>query len=290
MKDQAERLRQLAKQGRQKKYSSPNSRVIAVASGKGGVGKTNFTVNLALALQAAGKKTMVFDADLGMANIDIILGVVPNYTLTHVIKRQKSMKEILLDGPGGIKILPGSSGAQELVDLSEYQVQSLINDWQTLDEYFDFIFIDTGAGIHSDVLNFLRAADEIIIVLTPEPPSITDAYGLIKVLFQQELTSSIHLLINQVKNIEEGKQLFSRISKVVEEFLHTQVNLFGIIPYDEKVSLSVRRQTPFFIQYPNSNASKGIRKIVQQLLNNMEATSRKGMKQFFQEMLGYFSN
>lgn len=289
MRDQAERLRQLAKKNIDD-LSRSETRVIAVASGKGGVGKTNFTVNLALALQKAGKKIIVFDADLGMANIDVVLGVVPSFTLTHVIKGQKTLEEIMLDGPEGIKILPGSSGSEELVYLSDQQIQNLIRQWNNLEGEFDYILVDTGAGIHSNVINFLLAADDVVVILTPEPPSITDSYGLIKVLVQRGSTSTIRLVINQVSNEEEGRKIFRRVAKVVDEFLNVKIDLLGIITFDEKVSAAVKRQKPFILEYPNTKASKGIYSIVDNLLNQSPKKAGGGMKKFLLKMIKFFNS
>lgn len=290
MRDQAERLRQLAKQSLEFDSSRPDARVLAVASGKGGVGKTNFIVNLALALQEVGKKTVIFDADLGMANIDVVLGIVPPFTLTHVIRGQKMLQEIMLEGPNGVKLLPGSAGAEDLVSLSEYQIHDLIKQWNSLEETFDYILVDTGAGIHSDVLNFLRAADDIVVVLTPEPPSITDAYSLIKVLAQKELKATVHLVVNQTASEEEGVQVSKRISRVVQDFLNLRINFLGGIPLDEKVSAAVKRQRPFILEYPTTSASRGIRSIVQQLLAEAQEKPAGGMKQFLLKMISFFNN
>ena len=289
MRDQAERLRQLAKQNLEPK-AKQDARVLAVASGKGGVGKTNFVVNLALALQEQGKKTIIFDADLGMANIDVVLGIVPPFTLTHVIKGQKTLKEIMLDGPNGLKILPGSAGVEELVHLTDAQIQNLINEWTNLEETFDFILVDTGAGIHAEVLNFLRAADDIVVVLTPEPPSITDAYSLIKVLAQKDLKAKVHMVVNQAATDEEGQQIFKRVSRVVDDFLKMSINLLGIIHKDEKVSAAVKRQKPFILEYPTTNASKCIRNVVQELLEEQSEKPVGGMKQFLLKMIGFFNS
>lgn len=288
MRDQAERLRQLAKRSREVTGKKKDARVLAITSGKGGVGKTNFTVNLALALQKVGKKTLIFDADLGMANIDVVLGVVPSYTLTHVIKRQKKLADIILDGPKGVKVLPGSSGSLELSLLSGQQIENIVSQWRNLEESFDFILIDTGAGIHQDVLNFLQAADDIIILLTPEPPSITDSYGLIKVLSKRQIQSSLYLVVNQVTGKEEGEKIFRRVSNVVQEFLGLQVKLLGLIPYDEKVSAAVKLQRPFILEYPKSRAAEGMHNLTRNLLNLPPKKAVGGMKKFFVKMVDYF--
>lgn len=289
MRDQAERLRELAKRSLEMNSLRSQARVIAVASGKGGVGKTNFTVNFALALQEAGKRAVIFDADLGMANIDVVLGIVPTFNLTHVIKGQKTLQEIMVEGPSGLKILPGSSGVEDLVQLSELQVQNLVKDWSNLEEDFDYILVDMGAGIHSDVLNFLRAADDIIVILTPEPPSITDAYSLIKVLVQKGVANTLKLVVNQATDVEEGQQIYRRVSKVANEFLQADLEMLGIVPRDEKVSASVKRQRPFILEYPNTDASIGIRNTVKNLLQLApEKTDDGGMKGFLTKMIGFF--
>ncbi|MCK4257457.1 MAG: MinD/ParA family protein [Halanaerobiales bacterium] len=292
MKDQAERLRQLAKESMGYNESSSNvsksARVIAVTSGKGGVGKTNFAVNLALALQAEGKKTVIFDGDLGMANIDVVLGVVPTFNLVHVTRGHKTLQEIMVEGPNGVQFLPGSSGAEELADLTDGGIQQLINQWTDLEGDFDYILIDTGAGIHSSVMNFLQSADEIIVILTAEPPSITDAYGLIKVLAKKDVQAPIHLVVNQAANLDEGRQIFRRVNKVALEFLKMKLNLIGVIPYDEKVSISVKRQKPFILGFPNSHASRGVQDIARNLLELSPEKPAGGMKQFLSRMIGFF--
>lgn len=288
MRDQAERLRELAKQSLDTKSPHSQARVIAVASGKGGVGKTNFTVNFALALQEAGKRAVIFDADLGMANIDVVLGIVPTFNLTHVIRGQKKLQEIMVEGPNGLKILPGSSGVEELVQLSELQIQNLVKDWSNLEEEFDYILVDMGAGIHSDVLNFLRAADDIVVILTPEPPSITDAYSLIKVLVQKGVTNTLKLVVNQATDDDEGHQIYRRVAKVAGEFLQVNLELMGIVPRDDKVSASVKRQRPFILEYPNAEASKGIRKTVKNLLQLAPESSEEEKKGFLTKMIGFF--
>ena len=291
MRDQAERLRELARKTVDK-VSESETKVIAVASGKGGVGKTNFVVNLALALQEAGKRTIIFDADMGMANIDIVLGVVPNYTLAHVVRGQKTLDEIVLDGPKGVKMLPGSSGAEDLVNLTDYQVKNLINQWNELEGDFDYLLVDTGAGIHTDVINFLTAAEDVVVVLTPEPPSITDAYGLIKVLAQRDGDSKIHLIVNQVTNEKEGQRVFKRVSRVVDEFLHAHVNFLGFITYDDKVIAAVKRQKPFFLEYPNAKASKEITSIMEKLIDKPsdKSSNNGGMKKFLNKVIGFFNS
>lgn len=289
MRDQAERLRELAKRSLESKSPRSQTRVIAVASGKGGVGKTNFTVNFALALQEEGKRAVIFDADLGMANIDVVLGIVPTFNLTHVIRGQKTLQEIMVEGPNGLKILPGSSGVEDLVQLSELQIQNLVKDWSNLEEDFDYILVDMGAGIHSDVLNFLRAADDIVVILTPEPPSITDAYSLIKVLVQKGVTNTLKLVVNQATDAEEGHQIYRRVSKVANEFLKADLEMLGIVPRDDKVSASVKRQRPFILEYPNTEASRGIRNTVKNLLQLApEKTDDGGMKGFLTKMIGFF--
>jgi len=265
MMDQAEKLRKIVnEQNRQLENSvskTRKSRVITITSGKGGVGKSNFTANLAIQLQRTDRKVVIIDADLGLANIEVIFGIVPQFNLTDVIYGRKSIAEIMTPGPLGINFISGGSGIQDLIHLNSQQLSNFISNLSLLDEYADIILIDTGAGLTDSVINFSKAADEIILVTTPEPTSVTDAYSLIKVLCKNNLIPNIKLLVNQVEDDEEGKEIFNKLYRVSKKFLNIEINELGYLPYDKNLIKSVKLQEPVCISFPNSEISRAFRKI-----------------------------
>ncbi|MCK8823531.1 MinD/ParA family protein [Fuchsiella alkaliacetigena] len=293
MKDQAHKLRELVKgknnsQPKQKqKKQSDIARTYTVTSGKGGVGKTNFTVNLALALQSEDKNIAIIDADLGMANIDVILGLTPQYNLGHVISGKREIMEIVAEGPGGLNIIPGVSGIESLANLSEYQLQNLIAGWEVLENEFDIILIDTGAGISKKVVNFILAADEAIVLCTPEPTAITDAYGVIKVISNNQKDAKINLVINQIESSKEGNRVSKRIIEVAKEFLDIELDILGSIPKDKSVTQAVKKQNPFLLEFPDCEASIAIKDIRNKILDIQieEKEKTKGIKGFFKSLV-----
>ncbi|MCK8826295.1 MinD/ParA family protein [Natroniella acetigena] len=302
MTDQAEKLRNLVQSMKEKpegknkeKLTKDNgikkegsAYVYAVTSGKGGVGKSNFTANLALGLQQEGKKVMVIDADLGMANLDVILGVSPTYNLSHVIGGEKELGEIIVDGPDGLALIPGGSGLEELANLSSYQINNLINCWNKIDQKFDIILIDTGAGLTNNVIKFVLAADEVIIISTPEPTSITDAYGVIKVIAKHDQGATIRLVVNQAENSKEGNKVADRLVKTAHDFLKLEINLLGVLPTDKAVTKAVRRRRPFFLEFPKAQVVKSTNQIVAKLLDKeVKEKESKGIKGFFNKLLNF---
>ena len=260
--------------------SSP--RVISVGSGKGGVGKTNVVANLAFAFTRLGKRVLVLDADLGLANIDVLLGLAPQYTIEHLLNRQKSVFEILTQGPGGMSILPASSGVLELVDLDEEQKIFLLNELELVAEAIDVLLIDTAAGISSNVLYFNMAAEESIVIVTPEPPSITDAYALIKVLVKKYRKEHFTILINAVQNGEEAKEVYKKISKVVDRFLGSlSIDYLGFIPSDEKIPLAVKSQRPVLEIFPQAASSRHFMEVAKKLIEKPLSRESNGSMQFF---------
>lgn len=261
MKDQAQKLRELINTSR--KIQPPDdirevqdARVITISSGKGGVGKTNFTVNLAIALSRRNYRVSVIDADLGLANVDVILGIVPKYTLTHVVKNEMDIREVVLEGPEGIKVISGGSGVMELVNIDSESLDNLISSLAFLNEESEFILVDTGAGLSQNVMSFIRAASEVILVVTPDPSAITDAYALIKNITEQD--KQIRIVINRVESNKEGQDVFNKIHSAAKKFLKVDVESLGFIYEDPNVRKSVRQQIPFTVNYPNCLASKGI--------------------------------
>jgi flagellar biosynthesis protein FlhG len=233
-----------------------NVRTIAIASGKGGVGKTNVVANLAIALRRLGKNVMVLDADLGLSNIDVLLQLAPKYNIQHVLSGEMTLKDIVVEGPLGIKILPAGSGIQELTSLDEFQRLKLLEEFDAYDGALDFLLIDTAAGISENVAFFCIAAQDIVVITTPEPTAITDAYALIKVLFTRYQEKEFRILVNLTRSSEEGFEVFRRLSIAAEKFLNISLDYLGHIPLDEYMQKAVRSQRALLEIYPNSIASR----------------------------------
>lgn len=286
--DQAEQLRKLVK-----KNSQPRSiaRVITVTSGKGGVGKSSISVNLAIQLSRMGKKVVIFDADFGLANIEIMLGIRPQYNLADLMFRGKNLQDIITEGPDKIGFISGGSGIQELTRLTREQIIYLTQKLFQLDKLADVIIIDTGAGIADSVLEFVAASSEVILVATPEPTSITDAYALLKTLNKKSEFSvdntNICMLANRIVNEEDGNELYEKLRVVSDKFLQIPLTYLGGIPQDNNVSKAVIQQKPVTHLYPNSEASKAIHRIAEKLCNNTEEVvqEKKGMAQLFSYLI-----
>jgi flagellar biosynthesis protein FlhG len=256
--------------------------VISISSGKGGVGKTNIVANLALALTRLGKRVLILDADLGLANIDILLGLTPHYTLEHLLTGQKRLQDILVPGPEGMVILPAGSGIPELADLNEDQKLFLLNEMDQLSQRIDVLLIDTGAGISANVLYFNLASQESIIIITPEPTSLTDAYALIKVLATRHQKKHFIVLANAVAGEPEGKEVFRKISLVADRFLGSlSLDYLGFIPLDEHVRKAVRKQKAVLELFPQSPAGKSFMSLSQRLLDRPIRNRNEGNIQFF---------
>lgn len=241
---------------KQSKNSRSNMRVIAVTSGKGGVGKTNIVANLGYALSEKGKSVLVLDADLGLANLDVLLGIAPKYNLSHVIAGKKSISEIIVEGPGKMKILPASSGIQEITRLRKEQKMQILNELDLLIDTFDILLIDTAAGISSNVMYFNVSAQEIVVVVTPEPTSITDAYALMKVLSVKYSEKHFKLLVNWVVSKQEADQVFSQLRLVSDKFLDIKIEYFGYILFDKNIAKGIRVQKVVKEMYPDTQASR----------------------------------
>jgi flagellar biosynthesis protein FlhG len=247
--DQAEKLRQMV-QGQKKK-----AHVLAITSGKGGVGKSNIAANLSLCLLAARRNVLLIDADLGLANLDVVLGMKTRHNLSQVISGQRRLSEIVEQGPAGLRIICGASGLTQLADLNEFQRRHLIQEMGMLEEQSDTIIIDTGAGISKNVLNFCEAADHTLVVTTPEPTSITDAYAMIKCLSKSQAQNRISLLVNRVSGRAEAKKVYQRVSKVAGQFLGQPVYDAGFVLDDPRVSEAVCQREPVVLAFPRSQAS-----------------------------------
>lgn len=258
-------------------------RVIAITSGKGGVGKTNITANLAYILSKMNKRALILDADVGLANIDVILGLTPQYNLQHVLKGEKTIAETIVRGPGGIKILPAASGIQEMTDLSRGQKLTLLEELNSLNEDVDFMLIDTGAGIAANVMYFNVASKEIIVVVSSEPTSLTDAYALIKVLYQRYAKKRFRLLVNMVRSPAEAKEVYARLSHATDHFLNLNIEYLGYILHDDKLQDAVKKQKVLAELYPSSVASRCFASVAEKLCTEKREDYEDGSIRFFWE-------
>lgn len=268
-------------------YPKYQSRVIAIASGKGGVGKTNLAVNLGLTLARRNLRVALLDADLGTANADILLGLQPRFHLHHVVTGQKKLPEIIVEAQHGLKVIPGASGLPELADLPERQRHALLHSLLVLDGTVDLLLIDTGAGVGSNVLQFVRAAGEVLVVTTPEPTAITDAYALIKSISHYQIPITTRVVINSVRQKGEGDIAGQKLASVAHQFLGKQIELLGVLPYDDMVQRAVRAQTPLVESYPRSPAAVAINALSEQLWAGTPVGSGKsgGVKDFLKRIL-----
>ena len=255
--DQAEKLRNIVKKNQR---STPKAQIFTVTSGKGGVGKSNVVVNLAVQMQKRGKKVIIFDADFGLANVEIMFGAIPKYNLSDLIYRGKTIQEIITPGPLGIGFISGGSGVMGVNNLSKEQLKFLVSNLSKLDELADVIIIDTGAGISDNVLEFVMASPEILLLATSEPSSLTDAYSLLKALHRNEefrqAETKIKVISNRVTSEEEGTGIYEKLNVVVGQFLNGYLEYLGMIPQDAAMEKAVRQQQPVTLLYPESKSSK----------------------------------
>ena len=257
--EQALTLKEMMNRPAGEVYSMPGDnavKVISVTSGKGGVGKTNVVVNLAYALTQSGKKVLVLDADMGLGNIDVMLGLAPEYNLYHLINGEKNLSEVITSGPGGMKILPAGSGIQELSELTTNQKLNLLTELDRIDSTIDIVLIDTAAGISGNVMYFNTAAQDIIVVASPEPTSMTDAYALMKILHTKYGVSRFRLLVNMVKDSGEGRDVYRKLSSAADKFLNISIDYIGHFIQDKSVRMSLLNQRSVVDLYPGSDAGK----------------------------------
>ena len=264
-----------------KKKGGSNTRVIAITSGKGGVGKTSIVGNLGYAFAKIGKKVLILDADLGLGNLDVLLGLAPKFNLSHVILGEKSIEEILIEGPGKMKILPASSGIQELTSLTKDQKVQILKQLDSLIDSVDVLFIDTAAGISSNVMDFNATAQEIVVVVSPEPTSITDAYALMKVLSLKYSGKTCKLMVNMVRRPEEGREVFRQLQLVTDRFLDISIEYLGYVMFDEKVTRGVKSQRIVSEIYPNSEASRCFKDISRKVSNMFPLNIPQGNSNLF---------
>lgn len=268
---------------------SQSCRVVAVTSGKGGVGKSNITANLSLAIARMGRSVAALDADLGLANLDVIFGIRPTHTLYHVVKGKKDLVDVLLPGGPGVRFIAGGSGIAELADLQSDATGALIDSLRKLESYADVVMLDTGAGLASNVMSFVMAADEVLLVTTPEPTAMADAYGVLKTLAASEHeVPAVRLVVNRVRDPEEGLATARRIRKVAAEFLEMRVGYLGFVLEDRSVARAVRDQKPFMRAYPNSMAAACVANLAAALLDMPAAPpAPRGAASFFDRLSSY---
>ncbi len=275
--DQAAGLRRMAQ-------PSP-VQVIAVTSGKGGVGKTNVSVNLAVAMAQSGRRVMLLDADLGLANIDVLLGLQPRYNLSHVLSGEQSIEEIIFRGPANVQIIPASSGIQSMAGLSPAEHAGLVRAFGELGLDLDILIVDTAAGISDSVISFSRAWNEIVVVVCDEPASITDAYALIKLLNREHELDHFHVLANMTHRQHEGKELFAKITRVTDRFLDITLEYLGAIPNDSRVRKAIQNQRTVVDMFPSAKSSKAFLEMARDINAWPRQQRAAGHLQFFFERL-----
>ena len=258
-----------------------NARVMAVTSGKGGVGKTNIVANLGYAFSRLGQKVLILDADLGLGNLDVLLGIAPKYNLSHVITGEKSISEIIVEGPGHMLILPASSGIQELTQLTQSQKIQILKELDKMIDSVDIFLIDTAAGISSNVMDFNVTAHEIIVVVSPEPTSITDAYALMKVLSLKYAEKCCKVIVNQAGTSQQGREVFRQLNLVAERFLDMTIDYLGSVLFDANITKGVKNQKLVSDLYPDARASKCFSDLARKILHSPATRIPTGNSNFF---------
>ncbi len=264
-------------------------RVIAVTSGKGGVGKTNLSVNLGVALAQMGKRVALLDADMGLANVDILLGLSPEFNLSHVLTGDKTLNDIMLNGPAGLRVIPASSGIQQMSELSTIEQAGIIRAFSEIDQNLDVLIVDTAAGISSSVVNFARACQEIIVVVCDEPTSLTDAYAYIKLLNRDYGLGKFHIVTNMVQSVQQGQQLFTKLTKVTDRYLDVSLSYTGAVPFDEYLRKSVQKQKPVVEIFPRSKAAIALKNLALKIDSWPIKIQAGGYLEFFVERIIQYS-
>lgn len=285
MRDQAERLRERMQQSKQDR----KTKLITVTSGKGGVGKSNFSLNFGLGLNQKGHKTVLFDVDLGLANLDVLMGITPKKHLFHLLEPNTTVWDIIEQGPGGLEFIAGGSGFTQIMQLDEDKLDRLFTQLNPLQGYAETIIFDTGAGFSNESIRFMLSSDEVILVTTPEPPAITDAYAVIKLLHSRNPAITIRLVINRVTSYREGKMTADKLAMVAKRFLNMDLHSLGFVSDDPQVSKAVKQQRPFLLTYPQAQASKSIRNLVDRYLESSTMTdvSTNGLKGFLAKLKNF---
>lgn len=292
MLDQAQKLRQLVQQqnkdNNEQRENISRPKIITVTSGKGGVGKSNFVVNLSIALQKMGQKVLIFDADMGLGNDDVLMGFLPKYSVYDVIFSGKKIEDVVVEGPFGVKLLPGGTGVSKMEQITDKQRDSFLAKLTCLED-LDYIIMDTGAGVNRDVLGFIACCEELILITTPEPTSLTDAYSLLKAVSHFKIRDNAKVIVNRTIEPTEGERTFNKFNGAVSKFLNINLQYLGYLSDDKKLVQAVRKQQPFLISYPNSDVAKDLNYIAGKIMG-LE-TNRKGssVQDFFKKVFNIFS-
>ncbi len=265
-------------------------RVIAVTGGKGGVGKTSVSVNLSIALANINRRVMLLDADFGLANIDVVLGLHPEYDLSNVMSGERTLEEIILNGPGGIQVVPGASGLPCMAEMSPAEHIGLINAFSEVAHDVDVLIIDTAAGISDQVISFSRAAQEVVVVVCDEPASITDSYAIIKLLNRDHGVQRFHVLANMIRSVQEGRDLYNKMCRVTDQYLDVMLTYMGGIPYDDHLRKAVKAQKPVVESFPRSRSAQAFKNLAKKTDGWPISSGVNGQLQFFVERLIQYSS
>ncbi|MGG0460972.1 MinD/ParA family protein [Priestia aryabhattai] len=286
MNDQAAVLREKVLKKHQN--SLRNCKTIAVLSGKGGVGKSNLSLNLSLALTKQKQRVLLFDMDIGMGNIDILIGQTASYTMVDLLEKKLSIQQIIKKGPQDLAYVAGGTGISSVFEWSPSDLAHLIQELSSLTNQYDYMIFDMGAGMSESVLKFLKAVDEMIVVTTPEPTSITDAYAAIKLAASYSVSAPVRLIINKTLSDKEGNETYERFNRAVQQFLNISISLLGIVPNDQAVQKAVNRQMPFLLQNPASKASISLIEMVNMLIPQDNRTTAKTEGMFIRRLKRFF--
>lgn len=294
MKDQAANLRELRDRvspWKQKQVPEiPAARnkgmSIVISSGKGGVGKTHFSANLAIALARLKKKVILFDADMGLANVDLILGLHPEWHLAHVLSGYRKLREIIVTGPEGIQVVPASSGVERLANIDSIQLENLVAELGQIEQECDYLLVDTGAGIGHSVLRFAAAGDKVIVITTPEPAAFADAYAVIKCIYHHNPAADIQMIVNSCRRNGEGKEIFGKMQKMVRQFLKRDIIFIGEILYEKLLIQAARRQRPMIVEYPNSAYTRAVT-LMARKVSGLQQNSNDRKTGYFQRFFSF---
>lgn len=293
MRSQAAKLKKIMQKKREEteveEFNTSSTRTLAIASGKGGVGKSTFTVNFAYNLRKLDKEVLIIDSDIGMANLDIMLGVQPNYDMGHLLRDECSLEDAVIEGPAGINLLSGITGDDSFINIQNDAMQKLISLGDKIEKKYDYLLIDLGAGAARSIVNTILAAEELVLLLTTEPTSVMDSYSLIKILANHNYDKSIKLVVNQAENAKEAKKTADRMIKTVKKYLELDLTLVGSIAHDRKISAALRKQKPYAEIFSKRNAAKDFEKIARKITGEQKEKKASGVKSYFYKMVGFFN-